>query len=63
MNHDYRRELVHILAAIDQKIAEGQALIAQAPAVAVLLHAFKIVAELRRLLKQVESRLNDRTEH
>jgi hypothetical protein len=57
MNPEYRRHLLALMAHIEQQIAEAEALTVEVPNDEILLGASKQLAELRKVLREVERKL------
>ena len=57
MNPDYRNRLLAIMARIEQQIAEAESLTVEVPDDEILLRASQQLAELRRVLAEVEGKL------
>ena len=57
MNPSHRNQLLAIMSRIEQQIAEAERIVAVAPFNELMLQAAKQVAELRRVLAEVEGKL------
>lgn len=59
MSPTHRKQLLAIMANIEQQMAEAQSLMAEVPEDEIVLGASKQLAELRLLLEEVEGRLGE----